>query len=83
MSGSRSSRARVRRRSNRPSRCPTSTCPYRARCTRSTPPLVDTPELVNSDPYGEGWILEVALADVSELDALLDAAQYRAVIEAA
>jgi glycine cleavage system H protein len=45
--------------------------------------LVDTPELVNSDPYGEGWILEVALADVSELDALLDAAQYRAVVEAA
>ncbi|MDQ1508322.1 MAG: glycine cleavage system protein [Actinomycetota bacterium] len=45
--------------------------------------LVDTPELVNSDPYGEGWILEVALADLSELDALLDAAQYRAVVEAA
>ena len=45
--------------------------------------LVDTPELVNGDPYGEGWILEVALADVSELDALLDAAQYRAFVEAA
>jgi glycine cleavage system H protein len=45
--------------------------------------LVDTPELVNSDPYGEGWILEVALADLSELDVLLDAAQYRAVVEAA
>ena len=45
--------------------------------------LVDTPELVNSDPYGEGWILEVALADTSELDALLDADQYRAIVEAA
>jgi glycine cleavage system H protein len=43
--------------------------------------LVDTPELVNSDPYGEGWILEVALADPAELDELLDAAAYRALVE--
>src|ERR1700690_1944806 len=40
--------------------------------------LVDTPELVNSDPYGLGWILEVTLADAAELDALMDAAAYRA-----
>ena len=45
--------------------------------------LVETPELVNSDPYGDGWILEVALTDPSELDALLDADQYRAIVEAA
>jgi glycine cleavage system H protein len=45
--------------------------------------LVETPELVNSDPYGDGWILEVALADPSELDALLDADQYRAIVEVA
>ena len=45
--------------------------------------LVENPELINSDPYGEGWILEVALADPSELDALLDADAYRAVVEAA
>jgi glycine cleavage system H protein len=44
--------------------------------------LTETPELVNSDPYGEGWILEVALADSSELDALLDAEAYRALVEA-
>ncbi len=44
--------------------------------------LGETPELVNSDPYGEGWILEVALADPSELDALLDADAYRALVEA-
>ena len=43
--------------------------------------LVDTPELVNRDPYGEGWILEIELADPSELDALLDAAAYRALVE--
>jgi glycine cleavage system H protein len=43
--------------------------------------LVETPELVNRDPYGEGWILEVALADPAELDALLDADAYRALLE--
>jgi glycine cleavage system H protein len=44
--------------------------------------LVENPELVNSDPYGLGWILEVRLADASELDALLDADAYRAFVEA-
>ena len=39
--------------------------------------LVDAPELVNQDPYGAGWILEVTLADPAELDALMDADAYR------
>jgi len=42
--------------------------------------LVGAPELVNQDPYGEGWILEVVLIDPAELDALLDAAAYRELI---
>jgi glycine cleavage system H protein len=42
--------------------------------------LVAAPELVNQDPYGEGWILEVALSDPTEVDALLDAAAYRELI---
>jgi glycine cleavage system H protein len=42
--------------------------------------LVDAPELVNQDPYGEGWILELTLANPSELDQLLDAEAYRAVV---
>ena len=42
--------------------------------------LVGAPELVNQDPYGEGWILEIALSDPSEVDALLDATAYREVI---
>jgi glycine cleavage system H protein len=42
--------------------------------------LVGAPELVNQDPYGAGWILEVALADPTELDALLDADAYRELI---
>ena len=38
--------------------------------------LRDAPELLNSDPFGEGWIAKVSLADTSELDGLLDAAGY-------
>lgn len=35
-----------------------------------------SPESVNSDPYGEGWLIKVKLSDPSELDALMDAAAY-------
>ena len=45
--------------------------------------LADTPELINTDPYGEGWILEVTLADPSEVAGLLDADAYRALVETA
>jgi glycine cleavage system H protein len=38
--------------------------------------LLDRPELVNGDPYGEGWIAKVALSDNAELDGLMDAAAY-------
>ncbi|MGZ8475048.1 MAG: glycine cleavage system protein GcvH [Candidatus Limnocylindria bacterium] len=40
--------------------------------------LRDAPELLNSDPFGEGWIVRVELADQSELDALMDAEAYAA-----
>ena len=43
--------------------------------------LDSTPELVNSDPYGEGWLFEVAGADAGELDALMDAASYQATLD--
>ena len=39
--------------------------------------VVDAPETVNEDPYGEGWLIRIRLADASEADALLDAASYR------
>lgn len=42
------------------------------------PELDAHPELVNSDPYGAGWIIRVALSDAAELDTLLDAAAYEA-----
>ena len=42
--------------------------------------VVQTPELVTSDPHGDGWILEVTLADAAELDKLLSAEDYDAFI---
>lgn len=38
--------------------------------------LFDAPELVNEEPFGDGWMLEIELEDESELDALLDAEAY-------
>lgn len=40
--------------------------------------LANTPELVNSDPYGEGWICEIEMSNDAELGDLLDAAAYSA-----
>lgn len=40
--------------------------------------LEATPELLNSDPYGEGWICSIEMSDDSELDGLMDAAAYAA-----
>jgi len=42
--------------------------------------LEDTPELINSEPYGEGWIIKIAISDVAELDELLDASEYQALV---
>lgn len=36
------------------------------------------PELVNNDPYGEGWIIRIAVKDIAELDSLMDATAYEA-----
>jgi glycine cleavage system H protein len=44
--------------------------------------LTDAPERVNQDPYGGGWIFTVELADPAELDALLDAGAYQALVDA-
>ncbi len=45
--------------------------------------LEDNPELLNSDPYGEGWMIEIKLAEASVLDSLLDAQDYRMLIDEA
>ena len=43
--------------------------------------LTDSPQLINEDPYGEGWLVKVRLADPSERDALMDAGSYSASLD--
>ena len=43
--------------------------------------LSSTPELLNSDPYGAGWICEIEMSNPADLDALLDAVGYQALID--
>ena len=44
--------------------------------------LADEPELVNKDPYGDGWMIKIKITDAAELDDLMDADAYQAMIEA-
>jgi len=44
--------------------------------------LTDSPENVNADPYGEGWMVKVRLSDQAELDQLMDANQYKELLQA-
>jgi len=43
--------------------------------------LEDSPELVNDDPYNDGWIVKVAITDIRQLDVLLSATEYEALIQ--
>ena len=42
--------------------------------------LEANPEVVNSDPYGEGWMIKVAIKDASEIEGLMDADAYKALV---
>ena len=44
--------------------------------------LEDTPEIANQDPYGEGWFVKLNITEASEIDDLLDATQYKKLVEA-
>ena len=44
--------------------------------------LEENPELINSDPYGEGWIFKIGIADIDELDSLMDASKYESHVAA-
>ncbi|MSO40550.1 MAG: glycine cleavage system protein GcvH [Solirubrobacterales bacterium] len=52
------------------------TSPLSGEITEVNAALTDKPEAINSDPYGEGWLVKVKLSDPSELDTLLDAGAY-------
>jgi glycine cleavage system H protein len=51
--------------------------PLSGEVTEVNEALKDSPEQVNEDPYGEGWLVKVKLSDPSEIDSLLDAESYR------
>ncbi|MBH1971820.1 glycine cleavage system protein GcvH [Moraxellaceae bacterium AER2_44_116] len=46
------------------------------------PALEDTPELINSDPYGEGWMYKIKVSDLTELDDMMSADEYDAQVSA-
>ena len=56
--------------------------PVSGEVTEVNSQIEDTPEIVNKDPYGDGWLIKVKISDASELDALLDTEAYKAHISA-
>jgi glycine cleavage system H protein len=56
--------------------------PVSGKVLETNPELNDNPELVNTDPYGKGWMVKVALDDVSSLDDLLTADAYKTLVGA-
>lgn len=56
--------------------------PLAGEVTEVNEALVATPELINQDPYGRGWILRIKVADPAALATLMDAAQYQAQVDA-
>jgi glycine cleavage system H protein len=55
--------------------------PVAGTVVRRNEALDDQPELVNSDPYGEGWMVEIELSDPGAVDGLMDAGAYREITE--
>ncbi len=43
--------------------------------------LLDAPETINEDPYGEGWLIRIRVTDTSEIEGLLDATAYRQLLD--
>lgn len=54
--------------------------PISGTITSVNPALEAQPELVNSDPYGAGWMIKMTVNNISDVDALLDAAAYTALV---
>ena len=57
--------------------------PVSGEVTKVNGELLDHPELVNEDPYNEGWILQVILSDPQELEVLISAGEYESFVEEA
>ncbi len=55
--------------------------PLSGEVTEVNSAVAENPEKINEDPYGEGWMAKVKLSDPSEVDALMDAAAYKKMLE--
>lgn len=56
-------------------------CPVAAKVIEGNDVLLESPEIVNEDPYGEAWIIKIKLKNPKDVAELMDAAAYRAYIE--
>jgi len=54
--------------------------PVSGKVLEKNPKLEQSPDLVNKDPYGEGWMIKIAISNLSELDELLTPDQYKEII---
>lgn len=54
--------------------------PVSGTITELNPALSNAPELVNSDPYGEGWMVKMTLSDPGQIEGLMDAAAYASLV---
>lgn len=54
--------------------------PVSGEVVKVNPELEDAPQLINEDAYGKGWIIKIALSDMTEIDGLLSAADYEQLI---
>ena len=54
--------------------------PVSGTITELNPALNNAPELVNSDPYGEGWMVKMTVTNLADVEALMDATAYEAVV---
>ena len=55
--------------------------PLSGEVTEANQELADAPEAINSDPYGDGWLVKIKLSDPAEAEGLMDAAAYKAMVE--
>jgi glycine cleavage system H protein len=55
--------------------------PVSGEVTAANEDILDAPEILNTDPYGEGWMVKIKLSDPAELEELMDAAAYAAYCE--
>ena len=55
--------------------------PLSGEVTEVNSALSETPEKINQDPYGDGWLVKVKLSDPSEVDSLMDASAYKKLLE--